>query len=225
METYKKEILNNKLREKLMVREPPITTKAALKQAVASAQVGILQYARTFNNPPAAATAGLGALHNAELETRRKTSRQFAEALKRFAPRTASSVDEETPMELDAMQKDEEEDKEEYEEDSEEEADDALFFMEPNHDKLRAREDLKMQEYWEAGITPETISVLKQGNMDHAQKTCYHCNRKGHIKANCPARKRLDAAPWVTRAGLREKRTTARKGFGVGKGRGKPLPK
>ena len=128
-------------------------------------------------------------------------------------------------MELDAMQRDEEEDEEEYEEGSEEEADDALFFMEPNHDKLRAREDLEMQEYWEAGITPETISVLKQGNMDHAQKTCYHCNRKGHIKANCPARKRLDAAPWATRAGLRKKRTTARKGFGVGKGRGKPLPK
>ena len=31
--------------------------------------------------------------------------------------------------------------------------------------------------------------------MDHSQKTCYHCNRKGHIKANCPARKRLDAKP------------------------------
>ena len=57
------------------------------------------------------------------------------------------------------MQRAEEEDEEEYEEGSEEEADDALFFMEPNHDKLRAREDLEMQEYWEAGITPETISV------------------------------------------------------------------
>ena len=143
----------------------------------------------------------------------------------RYAPRTASSVDGETPMELDAMQRDKEEAEEEYEEGSEEEADDALFFMEPNHDKLRAREDLKMQEYWEAGITPETISVLKQGNMDHAQKTCYHCNRKGHIKANCPARKRLDAAPWAKRTGFHEKKTTARKGFGVGRGRGKPFPK
>ena len=35
--------------------------------------------------------------------------------------------------------------------------------------------------------------------MDHSQKTCYHCNRKGHIKANCPARKRLDAKPWIKR--------------------------
>ena len=62
VETYKKGIINNKLREKLMIRDPPITTKAELKQAVAHAQVGILQYARTFNNPPAVVTAGLGSL-------------------------------------------------------------------------------------------------------------------------------------------------------------------
>ena len=116
------------------------------------------------------------------------------------------------------MQRAKEDDEEEYDDNSEEEADDALFFMEPNHDKIRAREDLEMQEYWEAGITAETINVLKQGNMDHAQKTCYHCNRKGHIKANCPARKRLDARPWTKRTGSREKKTTARKGFGMGRG-------
>ena len=59
------------------------------------------------------------------------------EALKRYAPRTASSVDRETPMELDAMRA-KEEDEEEYEEDSEEEVDDALFFMEP---KKRLKSD------------------------------------------------------------------------------------
>ena len=125
-------------------------------------------------------------------------------------------------MELDAMQRAKEEEEEEYDNDnSEEEADDALFFMEPEHDKIRAREDLETQEYWEAGITADTINVLKQGNMDHSQKTCYHCNCKGHIKANCPARKRLDAKPWTKRPGPREKKTTAHKGFGMGRGRGK----
>ena len=67
-------------------------------------------------------------------------------------------------MELDAMQRA----KEESEEDYEEEADEALFFMEPNHDKIRAREDLETQDYLEAGIMAETINVLKQGNMDHS---------------------------------------------------------
>ena len=37
VETYKKGILNNKLRERLMVRDPPITTKAVLMQGVAHA--------------------------------------------------------------------------------------------------------------------------------------------------------------------------------------------
>ena len=69
VETYKKGLLNNKLRENLMVRETPITTKADLKRAVAAAQVGLLQYARTYTNPPASATAGLGAIQKEELET------------------------------------------------------------------------------------------------------------------------------------------------------------
>ena len=77
VKTYKKGILNNKLRERLMVRDPPITTKAELKQAVAHAQIRILQYAMTFNNPPAAATAGLGSIQKDELETRQKTNQQI----------------------------------------------------------------------------------------------------------------------------------------------------
>ena len=89
------------------------------------------------------------------------------------------------------------------------------------NDEIRAREDLETQEYWEAGISADTINVLKQGNMDHSQKTCYHCNRKGHIKANCPAQKRLDAKPWTKRPGPREKRTIVQKGSRLGKGRGK----
>ena len=143
-----------------MVCEPPITTKAALKQAVANAQTGLLQFTRTLSSQPAAATAGLGALQREELETQRKTNRQIAEVQKRYGPRTTSSVKEETPMELDAMQRAEEDDEEEYDDDSEEEADDALFFMEPDHDKIRAREDLETQDYWEAEIMTDTINVL-----------------------------------------------------------------
>merc|ERR1711867_191457 len=70
VETYKKGLLNKKLRENLFMRETPITTKADLKKAVAAAQVGLLQYARTYTNPPASATAGLGAIQKDELETR-----------------------------------------------------------------------------------------------------------------------------------------------------------
>ena len=120
------------------------------------------------------------------------------------------------------MQRAEEEEEEEYDnDDSEEEADEALFFMEPEHDKMRAQEDLETQEYWEAGISADTINVLKQENMDHSQKTCFHCNRKGHIKANCLAQKRLDTKPLIKRTGPHKKRTVAQKATGPGKGRGK----
>ena len=65
-----KGILNNKLREHLMLHEPAITTRDALKQIVQNGQTGLLKFARTFNNPPAAVTAGLGALQRGEdLET------------------------------------------------------------------------------------------------------------------------------------------------------------
>ena len=95
METFKKGLLNNELRKSLFLRETPITTKADLKKAVAAAQVGLLQYARTYTNPPASATAGLGAIQKDELETRRKTNWQVTEVLKRYGPVTTNSAEEE----------------------------------------------------------------------------------------------------------------------------------
>ena len=86
---------------------------------------------------------------------------QVTEVLKKYGPITTNSAEEETPMELDAIQRYEEESGEEYEEGSEEEVDEVLFFMAPNHDKIRSREDIEAQDYWEAGITAEAISTLK----------------------------------------------------------------
>ena len=59
------------------------------------------------------------------------------------------------------MQRARDDDKEYYSDNSNEEADKALFFMEPDHDKIRSKEDPKTQDYWEAGITTDTISALK----------------------------------------------------------------
>ena len=204
-----------------MLHEPAITTRNALKQIVQNGQMGLLKFARTFNNPPAAATAGLGALQREDLETRRKTNPQVVELQRRFGPHTTNSVEDKMPMELDAMQRARDDDEEYYSDDGDKEADDTLFFMEPDHDKIRSKENPETQDYWEAGITTDTISVLKQGNMDHSQKTCYHCNRKGHIKANCPERKKSGARPWTKHPGSQNKKMLVSKGYGVGKRRGK----
>ena len=65
------------------------------------------------------------------------------------------------------MQKDEEESGEESEEGSEEEVDEVLFFMAPNHDKIRSREDIEAQDYWEAGITAEATKRQLSVTLGH----------------------------------------------------------
>ena len=93
-------------------------------------------------------------------------------------------------MELDAILRAGEEDEEEYYEESAVEEPEALFFMEPDHEEVRMNEDPEVQDYWETGLMTETISALKTGNVDHSQKSSYHCSRKGPIKANCPEKKK-----------------------------------
>ena len=126
-------------------------------------------------------------------------------------------------MEIGAMIKALEEEQECSDEESEEESEDeeSLFFMEHNHDQLRAQEEPNAQSYWESGVTPETINALKQGNMDHSGKVCYHCSRKGHIKANCPARRKLEPKPWEHRKTSRERKGTGSRNFGARRERSK----
>ena len=126
-------------------------------------------------------------------------------------------------MEIDAMIREMEEEEEDYYKESEDEveAEDPLFFMEHNHDQLRAQEESDAQDYWESGISSATINVLKQGNMDHSMKVCYHCSHKGHIKANCPSRKKLESRPWEHRPARRDGKKFTNRGYGTRKEQGR----
>ena len=64
-----------------------------------------------------------------------------------------------------------------------------LFFEDPDHEMMRIMEEPEVQNYWEAGLTTESMSALKTGKVDHSQVICYHCSCKGHIKGNCPDRR------------------------------------
>ena len=97
-----------------MLRDPQITTRVELKAALTTAQVGMLKYAKTFSNPPASATAGLGSLQRDDLEMCRKTNKEIAEALRKFRTRALDGLDEETPIDLDAMLRVDEEEEDEY---------------------------------------------------------------------------------------------------------------
>ena len=121
--------------------------------------------------------------------------RQIQDLKKQLAPSTTTKASSPVPMDLGTILGDEEEDEEEYREDSATEKPKALFFMELDHKEVRTNRDPDAQEYWESGLMTETLSALKTGNVDHSQKSCYHCSRKGNIKANCPKQRKLGARP------------------------------
>ena len=75
----------------------------------------------------------------------------------------------------------------------------SLFFMASDHESIRKQEAAAAHEYWESGITVESLNLLKTGNFDHKDKVCYHCEKRGHIKANCPERRRSGQQPWTQR--------------------------
>ena len=92
------------------------------------------------------------------------------------------------------------EEKEEEEEQDDLEMANSLFFMEPNYEGIKDMEDQEVRDYWEAGIMSECLSALKSGDIDHSWVLCYHCSCRGHIKANCPARKSASTQLWKGRA-------------------------
>ena len=66
-----------------------------------------------------------------------------------------------------------------------------LFFMGPDDVQLRDMESAGDFEYWEGELDDEqtTISELVQGNRS-ANRSCYHCHEVGHMKAQCPQRRK-----------------------------------
>ena len=211
-EVFKKGVYHDELRKMLMLHEPALVSMATLKAAVHRYQTSLLQYARSTPAMAASATAGLGTVHQEETDPRTKTMRQIRELHTKLDQKTASRSDEPTAMEVDALMEPEEGT-------DDEEKEEPLFFMAPDHEEVRTGEDTDAQEYWESGVSSEFLGALKAGNVDHTNKSCYHCNRKGHIKANCPERRRAGAHPWTKRPKWDPKKTFSKKDHKTGGGR------
>ena len=71
VETYKRGVLDDKLRETLMLRRPPITTRAELREIITIAQIAMLEHTREFTTPSTTIKAGLGTRLEGDLEARR----------------------------------------------------------------------------------------------------------------------------------------------------------
>ena len=200
-----------------------MTTIDALKAAVHLYQMNLLKFAWSRPILQTSVTAGLGTLQHEDTDQRRKTMRQIQELQSQLAPSADNKVSEPVAMDIDAIVRDEENEEEEDSEESATKEPEDLFFMEPDHKEVRTNEDPDTQDYWEAGLTTESLSTLKTGNVDNSQKLCYHFGCKGHIKANCPERRKLGARPWTKRSGPRVKKTVVKKGYGTGGGVDKDL--
>ena len=122
-------------------------------------------------------------------------------------------------MEVDTMLQGEEEEEEEWDEGGNSEISYSLFFMEPNNEEIRDMEDQEVRDYWEAGVTSECLSALKSGDIDHSWVQCYHCNLRGHIKANYSGRKSASIRPWKGRAGPNQEKDGAPARMGERNGR------
>ena len=75
-------------------------------------------------------------------------------------------------------------------------ASEELFFAAPDYKDIRLCEEPEVHEYWESGLTVESLEALRRGKGEHSISMCYHCNARGHLKANCPDRRLANRKPW-----------------------------
>ena len=71
-----------------------------------------------------------------------------------------------------------------------------LFFAHPDYKNVRLCEEPRAHNYWESGLTVESLEALRLGSWDHSRSTCYHYKNKGHLRANCPDRRSANRKPW-----------------------------
>ena len=220
VDVYKKFVYNNNLRKLLILHKPPLTLIKELKGAVHHYQMSLLKYTRSTPHIAPSTTAGLGTMQHEITDQKQERIHQIQELQQQLAPSRDCKANRPVPMEIDAITR--------YERNRDDEGCKShltknpaeLFFMDPDHKEVRINEGPDVQDYWEAGLMTESLNALKTGRVDHLQIVCYHCGYRGHMKANCPDRRKLNTQPWDRRWKSEARKMFVRKGHNTGGGSG-----
>ena len=172
VERYVMGLLNEALKLQIVLHHRDVCDYTTLREAVVNSHSAMIKAVRVGKGTPPFSLAGLSQQSDvASLET----SLQWK---KRSRMGHGNSPGAEA---MDLTQID-------Y---SDSETADTLFFMGPDDLHIRDLESAGDFDYWEGELEEEqtTITELAQGDPMN-NRTCYHCREIGHMKAQCPQRRR-----------------------------------
>ena len=169
VERYVMGLLNEALKLQIVLHHKDVCDYASLREAVVNSHSAMIKAVRVGKGTPPFSLAGLSQQSDvASLETSLLWKKRA-----RMGQGTAPASE---AMDLTQIDYDD---------------DDVLFFMGPDDLEIRELESAGDFEYWEGEIEDEqtTITELTQGEL-MSNRTCYNCREVGHMKAQCPQRRK-----------------------------------
>ena len=173
-------LTNQELRRKLLDRDQPLITILQLKEALSIGQAALARLVAQSPSEPFS-TVGLGLGEAKTVEKLAKRASKLEEAMDVDHLSQLRTQEERGPISV--MRQ----------------APEELFFMGHMAEAIRTAESLQVRDYWENGVGEQELNEVRSGSRDYSNMQCFHCKRKGHIKANCPERTRVSSKPWERR--------------------------
>ena len=117
------------------------------------------------------AIAGLGGVQYGLTGRKQEMIRRIQELQQQLAPAKEHDANEPVPMEIGTITGEDGRRDDGSQASQSTKTPKELFFMDPDHEEMRISEEPEVQNYWEAGLTTESLSALKTVKVDHSYAT------------------------------------------------------
>ena len=185
VDKYVNSVYNKVMEELLRTHRPPLTTIEALEKKIPYYVTQLRIYTETTPDAAPAVIAGLGGMQYG-LDKGNQPARRRIWTLYHPADLTEEEDTEDIViMELGAITAEKDWNEDYRADDQLHETPGELFFANPDYENVSLCEEPEAQDYWESGLTVESLEALRLGSWYHSHSMCYNCKNKGHIKANC----------------------------------------